>query len=41
MHDDGAELRNQQAEHPEIVTRMTKELLQQIANGSTRSAEGL
>ncbi|MEI7775136.1 MAG: arylsulfatase, partial [Verrucomicrobiota bacterium] len=41
MHDDGSELRNQQAEHPEIVTRMTKELLQQIANGSTRSAEGL
>ena len=41
MRDDGSELRNQQAEHPEIVTRMTKELLHEIANGSTRSAEGL
>ncbi len=41
MHDDGSEIRNQQAEQPEIVTRLTKLLLQEITNGSTSASGGL
>ncbi|NBV87380.1 MAG: hypothetical protein EBS01_14215 [Verrucomicrobia bacterium] len=35
MQDDNAELRNQHTEQPEVVTRLTRLLLQEIANGST------
>jgi arylsulfatase A-like enzyme len=37
MNDDGAEAVNRAAEHPEVVARLTKQLLQEIANGSTRT----
>jgi arylsulfatase A-like enzyme len=36
MNDEGAEFKNRQAELPDRVSQMTKELLKEIANGSTR-----
>ncbi len=39
MDADGAEALNQAAENPEIVARLTKQLLQEIANGSTRTPD--
>ena len=34
MKDDEGEIRNQQASHPEIVARLTKLLMKEVANGS-------
>jgi hypothetical protein len=35
MQDEGSELRNRQAEEPEIVAQLTRLLMKEIANGST------
>lgn len=39
MDADGAEAINRAAENPDVVARLTKQLLQEIANGSTRTPD--
>jgi len=41
MKDEGNELRNRQAEEPETVARMTKQLLKEISNGSTTAGSSV
>lgn len=35
MRDEGAEFRNRQAEEPELVVQLTRQLMKEVANGST------